>query len=160
MAYLVEILTEVGLSSVQTYIQSGNVICETSLADRDLSQLIHNRIREKIGAALAVVIKNQAQLSKAVSENPFGKQYDSSRIHLLFTNDEIDSEKLCKLLAMDFADEKLHIGSECLYMYLPREAKKKKLNTNYIEKQLGIVATTRKLSVVSRLSEMALERLE
>ena len=61
---------------------------------------------------------------------------------------------------MDFSDEKLHIGSECLYMYLPREAKKKKLNTNYIEKQLGIVATTRKLSVVSRLSEMALERLE
>ena len=47
MAYLVELLTEVGLSSVLTYIQSGNVICETSLADRDLSQLIHNRIREK-----------------------------------------------------------------------------------------------------------------
>ena len=33
MAYLVEILTEVTLSSVQTDIQSGTVICETSLVD-------------------------------------------------------------------------------------------------------------------------------
>ncbi len=36
MSYLVEILTEVGLTSVQTYIQSGNVVCETDLSDEKL----------------------------------------------------------------------------------------------------------------------------
>ncbi|MFX3712190.1 DUF1697 domain-containing protein, partial [Streptococcus suis] len=39
--------------------------------------------------------------------------------------------------------------------YLPRDARKKKLNTNYFEKQLDITATMRKLSVISRVSEMA-----
>lgn len=154
MSYLVEILTEVGLTSVQTYIQSGNIICETDLANEQLSQLIHQTIKEKIGADLAVIIKNQMELAQAIAENPFGEDYDSSRVHLVFTNDEINGEKLNKLLQQDFGEEELRRGSQCLYMYLPREAQKKKLNTNFLEKRLGITATMRKLSVVSRLSEM------
>ena len=39
-------------------------------------------------------------------------------------------------------------------MYLPRDAAKKKLNTNYLERKLGIVATMRKLSVVEHLEEI------
>lgn len=154
MSYLAEILMEAGLTSVQTYIQSGNVVCEPDLSDEKLSQLIHQTIKEKIGADLAIIIKNQMELAQAVAENPFGEDYDSSRIHLVFTNNKINREKLNELLHQDFGDEELRRGSQCLYIYLPREARKKKLNTNYLEKQLDITATMRKLSVISRLSEM------
>lgn len=154
MSYLVKILTEAGLTSVQTYIQSGNVICETDLSDEQLSQLIHQTTKEKIGADLAVIIKNRSELERAILENPFDESYDSTRIHLVFTNDEADTGKLAELLKQDFGDEELYLGSQCLYMYLPRDARKKKLNTNYLEKQMGITATMRKLSVVSRLSEI------
>ncbi|WP_153059086.1 DUF1697 domain-containing protein, partial [Streptococcus suis] len=106
-----------------------------------LSHLIHQTIKENIGADLAVIIKNQSELTQAVAENPFGEGYDPSRVHLVFTNDEITGEKLNKLLHQDFGDEELRLGSQCLYMYLPRDARKKKLNTNYLEKQLGITAT-------------------
>ena len=95
------------------------------------------------------------ELVQAVAENPFGESYDSSRVHLVFTNDEINGEKLNKLLHQDFGNEELCLGSQCLYMYLPRDARKKKLNTNFLEKQLGLTVTMRKLSVISRLSEMA-----
>lgn len=155
MAHLREILTEAGLSSVQTYIQSGNIICETDLPDDKLSQLIHQTIKEKIGSELAVIITNQSELAQAVAENPFCEGYDHSRIHLVFTNDEMNAEKLNELLYQDFGDEKLCQRSQCLYLYLPRDAQKKKLNTNFLEKRLGMTATMRKLSVVSRLSEMA-----
>ncbi len=47
MSYLAEILTEAGLTSVQTYIQSGNVVCETDILDEELSRLIHQTIKEK-----------------------------------------------------------------------------------------------------------------
>ncbi|NQG65323.1 DUF1697 domain-containing protein [Streptococcus suis] len=155
ISYLAERLTEVGLTSVQTYIQSGNVVCETDLSDEKLSQLIHQTIKEKIGAELAIIVKHQMELVQAVAENPFGESYDSSRVHLVFTNDEINGEKLNKLLHQDFGNEELCLGSQCLYMYLPRDARKKKLNTNFLEKQLGLTVTMRKLSVISRLSEMA-----
>lgn len=154
MAYLREILEIAGLQSVQTYIQSGNIVCETDLADKDVKNLIHDTILEKIGADLSVIVKSPEQLAKAAQENPFDETYDRSRIHLVFTNNDISSSEIAELLEQDFGEEELYAGSQCLYMYLPREAKKKKLNTNFLEKKLGIVATMRKLSVTKHLSEL------
>lgn len=155
MSYLVEILEEANLSAVQTHIQSGNVICETELSDGELSQLIHQTIKDKIGADLSVIIKTQKQLNQSLIENPFGDSYDDSRVHLVFTNDSLPQASLSRLMTQDFGDEEIYVGNECLYMYLPREARKKRLNTNFLEKQLDITATMRKLSVISRLSELA-----
>ena len=50
-------------------------------------------------------------------------------------------------------DEEFYGGHECCYLYLPRDARKKRLNTNYLEKKFGIRMTMRKLSVVNRLSK-------
>ncbi|MCB4944223.1 DUF1697 domain-containing protein [Streptococcus mutans] len=47
MAYLRGILEFTGLQSVQTYIQSGNIICETDLSDEKFNQLIHDTIKIK-----------------------------------------------------------------------------------------------------------------
>lgn len=157
MSYLVEILTAQGLEAVQTYIQSGNIICETELPDEQLSQLIHDTIKSKIGADLSVIIKHSRDLSTALAENPFGDGYDRSRVHLVFTTDQLPLAKLEQLLKQDFGDEELYLGTACLYMYLPKDAQKKKLNTNFLEKRLGITATMRKWTVVSRLSEMSAE---
>ena len=154
MTYLVEILTEAGLENVKTYIQSGNIVFETDLADNAICTLIHDTIKKKIGADLSVVLKEQPQLTTAIIENTFDEIYDVSRVHLVFTNDQFSQDKLADLLETDFGDEILRAESECLYLYLPREAKKKRLNTNYLEKQLYITATMRKLRSVSRLSQM------
>lgn len=154
MTYLVEILTEAELENVKTYIQSGNIVFETDLADNAICTLIHDMIKKKIGADLSVVLKEQPQLTTAIIENPFDEIYDVSRVHLVFTNDQFSQDKLADLLETDFGDEILRAGSECLYLYLPREAKKKRLNTNYLEKQLYITATIQKLRSVSRLSQM------
>lgn len=154
MTYLVEILTEAELENVKTYIQSGNIVFETDLADNAICTLIHDTIKKKIGADLSVVLKEQPQLTTAIIENPFDESYDVSRVHLVFTNDQLDQEILNELLEMDFGAEILKAGSECLYLYLPREAKKKRLNTNYLEKQLHITATMRKRRSILRLSQM------
>ena len=147
MSFLVEILEKVGLKKVKTYIQSGNVILETA-------KLIHDTIVKEIGADLSVIIKEKNQLQIAIEENPFNENYDFSRIHLVFTNDSMGEDELKKLENKDFGDEKFIIGSECLYMYLPRDASPKRLNTNYLEKQLSITMTMRKLNVVEHLVEL------
>lgn len=100
-----------------------------------------------------MIIKTKRQFETAIKENPFDDSYDYSRIHLVFT-DDIDREKLNKISSFDFGEEEFAVGTECLYMYLPRSAKKKKLNNNYLEKQLGIVSTMRKLNVIQKLYDM------
>ena len=154
MSFLVEILEKVGLKKVKTYIQSGNVILETELSKGETAKLIHDTIAKEIGADLSVIIKEKNQLQITIEENPFNENYDFSRIHLVFTNDSMGEDELKKLENKDFGDEKFIIGSECLYLYLPRDVSPKRLNTNYLEKQLSITMTMRKLNVVEHLVEL------
>lgn len=151
MSYLVEILEDSGFKQVETYIQSGNILLETNLSHSETASKIHDLIFEKIGAELSVIIKTKEELEGAIKENPFDDTYDFSRIHLVFTNDNIDDVKLKKVREIAFDGEIFFNGSECFYMYLPRDASKKKLNNNYLERQLGIVCTTRKLNVIKHL---------
>ena len=153
MSYLVEILTEVGFLNVQTYIQSGNIMLESELSDEEIRKLVHDTILDKIGADLSIIIKEINQLEIATQENPFDNTYDSSRIHLVFTNEQIPKSTLTELGRENFGDEEFYGGHECCYLYLPRDARKKRLNTNYLEKKFGIRMTMRKLSVVNRLSK-------
>ncbi len=154
MSYCAEILENSGLSSVKTYIQSGNIIFSTEKDEAQVQKLIHDIILEKIGANLSVIIKNKEQLKSAVNECPFEKSLDDSRIHLVFANDKPDPSKLNAILQIDFGDELFAAGNHCLYMYLPREASKKVLNNTYLERKLGAVLTMRKINVVKRLVEM------
>lgn len=152
MSELVQMLKQSGLDNVSSYIQSGNVICETSLPAGELAQHMHQVILENIGANLSIIVKEKSYLERAILGNPFSEELDSSRIHLVFTNNHIPTEQLAELQAMNFTDEIFAVGEACLYMYLPRATRKKKLNNNFLEKKLGIVATTRKLSVIKELS--------
>ena len=136
MSYLVEILTEVGFLNVQTYIQSGNILLESELSDEEIRKLVHDTILDKIGADLSIIIKEINQLEIAIQENPFDNTYDSSRIHLVFTNEQIPESTLTELSREYFGDEEFYGGHECCYLYLPRDARKKRLNTNYLEKKI------------------------
>lgn len=154
MSYLAEIIENAGFTNVQTYIQSGNIILDTVLADADVSLIIHNLILEKIGADLSVIVKDKCPLEVALAENPFEDSLDYSRIHLVFTNDTIHKDALQELLNTEFEGELFRAGSQCLYLYLPRDAKKKRLNTSYLEKKLGITATMRKINVIAHLCDL------
>lgn len=154
MSYLVEILEDGGFENVSTFIQSGNILLDTDLNEKDTADKIHDIILDKISADLSVIIKTKRQFETAIKENPFDDSYDYSRVHLVFTNDKIDQERLNKIYATDFGEEEFAFGTECLYMYLLRTAVIKKLNNNYLEKQLGIVSTMRKLNVIQKLYDM------
>lgn len=154
MTDLVEIIENAGFKHVQTYIQSGNVLLETNLSHSETASKIQNIIFQEIGAELSVIIKTKEEFAIAIEENPFNHSYDFSRIHLVFTNNQIDNVKVKKLNETVFEGEIFKAGNECFYMYLPRDATKKRLNNNYLERQMGIVATTRKLNVVKHLYSM------
>ena len=150
MSYLVDILTEAGFQQVRTYIQSGNIILESNLALEKIREQVHTLIKKKIGADLKIIIKNKDDFENIVQENPFGKHYLYDRIHVIFYQESIQSLPLEKL-KIDYGEEEICIGNHCLYLYLPRTAKQKKLNTNYLEKLFNVDLTMRKLNVVEKL---------
>ena len=150
MSYLVDILTEAGFQQVRTYIQSGNIILESDLDLETIRERVHTLIKEKIGADLKIIIKNKDFLENIVQENPFGEHYLYDRVHVIFYQEPIQSLPLEKL-KIDYGEEEICVGNHCLYLYLPRTAKQKKLNTNYLEKLFNVDLTMQKLNVVEKL---------
>lgn len=150
MSYLVDILTEAGFQHVRTYIQSGNIILESDLDLEEIRECVHTLIKEKIGADLKMVIKNKNALEEIVLENPFREDYLHDRVHVILYQGFIQILPLEKL-KIDYGEEEICVGNHCLYLYLPRTAKRKKLSTNYLEKLFNVDLTMRKLNVVEKL---------
>lgn len=73
MTYLVEILTEAGLENVKTYIQSGNIVFETYLADNAICTLIHDTIKEKSELIYLLFLKSNRSLQRQLLKIPLMK---------------------------------------------------------------------------------------
>lgn len=74
MTYLVEILTEAGLENVKTYIQSGNIVFETDLADNAICTLIHDTIKKKKSELIYLLfLKSNRSLQRQLLKIPLMK---------------------------------------------------------------------------------------
>lgn len=155
MAQLREVLANAGFGNARTYIQSGNVLVDSGLSAKEVETHVHDIIKKHIGADLAVVARTGAQLQKVLDENPFKEGYDISRVFFVSFAELPPSQKIKELLAQDFSPEELAIIKNTAYMYIPGTYGRTFLSNNFLEKKLGVVATTRNFNTISKLIEMS-----
>ena len=155
MAQLRDVLAQDGFGNVQTYIQSGNALVNTDLPAKEVEHRIHQLIKKHIGADLVVVARTVTQLQKVLDENPFAKGHDISRLFFVSFAESPLLQKIKDLLAQDFSPEKLAIAKNTAYMYIPGTYGRGKLSNNFLERKLGVPATTRNFNTLSKLIEMS-----
>ena len=155
MAKLRSVLSAGSFENVRTYIASGNALVETGLSAKAAEQRVHELIKQHIGPDLVVVARTGAQLRKMLDENPFGKGCDVSRV--FFTSFVVPPppQKVKELLRQDFSPEKLVITKRGGYLCIPGSAARSKLSNNFLERKLGVSATTRNFNTLSKLATMA-----
>lgn len=157
MAFLRHILEEAGFENVRTYIQSGNVVLQSALSPNEIRQKVYSVILEKNGSDLPVIVKTADDITWVLNGNPFGEGHDLSRVFFTLSNEAADKKREQELEHQDFGDEKIAFGGHAVYLYLPKDASRSRLSNNFVEKKLGITATTRNLNTLTRLVKMALE---
>ncbi len=155
MAQLREVLAQAGFENVRTYIQSGNALVDTDIPAKEVETKVHDLIKKHIGADLAIVARTASQLQKVLDENPFKDGYDISRVFFVLFADSPPSQKVKELLAQDYSPEKLAILKNAAYMFIPNTYGSGKLSNNYLEKKLGVAATTRNFNTLTKLIEMS-----
>jgi len=155
MAQLREVLVEAGFSNVRTYIQSGNALVETELSASEVESRVHDLIQKRIGPDLAVIARTSAALQRVLADNPFQQDYDISRVFFVQFAQAPNPEKVRELVAHDFENEKLVIANNAAYMYIPGSYGRGKLSGNFLEKKLGVSATTRNFNTLTKLVELA-----
>ena len=72
MPELQSLLSDLGLQSVRTYIQSGNAVFASHEADRAvLAEMIGIAIGDKFGFTTPVFLRSAAEMARVAGENPF-----------------------------------------------------------------------------------------
>lgn len=156
MADLRALFAELGHEDVKTYIQSGNVVFKTSQGRAAVAKELESRIAKDLGVTCSVLLRTKAGLARVLKGNPFlGPETDESKLHVTFLAEKPAAEKVTALDPRYGApDELAVVGSEG-YVHAPGGYGRTKLNNTYIEKRLGVAATTRNWRTVNTLHEMA-----
>ncbi|NQY05235.1 MAG: DUF1697 domain-containing protein [Flavobacteriaceae bacterium] len=153
MAALRELLNDLGLSEVKTYIQSGNLIFKSKNTNiKSLEVAIEQAIKKQFNYEVPTLIREVSAWERAFSNNPY-KDKDPKKVSFTFLSDTPE-EKLESFIS-DY-DEFIHID-DVVHVYCQNGYRKSKLHNNFFEKKLNVKATTRNWNTVNKLLTMAKE---
>jgi uncharacterized protein (DUF1697 family) len=155
------IYEELGFTRVRTYVQSGNVVFESTEQDPSvLVKRVEAQIKQACGYQVSVFIRQAQELRGILAGNPFinDRNEDLSKLHVTFLY-RIPSEPWWSELATprDTADEFAR-GEMAIYLFCPNGYGKTKLSNSLFERKLGMPVTTRNWNTVNALYKMAIER--
>ena len=162
MADLKILYEEQGFKNVITYIQSGNVIFEAkaNLAIERIKEMIETAIETKYTFQVPVDIRTNQELKQIIEKCPYEEiqeEKNGTKILVTFLQNTPLDKKVELLLEYVKSPERLIIQDREVYLYCPNGYGTSKLTNVFIEKKLGISATTRNWKSVKKLYELSIE---
>ncbi len=162
MAALKALYEQLGFTQVVTYIQSGNVVFETSLRSRrNLQAKIAQGIAAEFGFSVPVVLRTGSELGRIVAECPFGNidlASEGSRVGVAFLATTPAPEHVAQIQRFVTAPEELVICGQEIYLRCPDGFGQSKLNNAFLERQLKVTATARNWKTVHKLLALTEEK--
>ncbi len=156
MPRLREVLRDAGFADVATYVQSGNVLLTSDAPSARLAAECRRLITEAFGLEIDVVVRTRDELAEVVARNPLADvAVDPKRYQVSFLSEEPHPDVVQKLAAFAAEDERLvAIGRE-LYAWHPGGAARSRLWARLAGPALGVKATARNWTTVTRLLALA-----
>ena len=106
-----------GLESVRTYINTGNVIFRAGSSSRDLADSLEGAIQEEFGLRLKVLVRNRGEVRHISNSVPSHWVNDSTmKSDVMFLWDEVDSEDVVEDLTIKPGiDEVIYVPGALLW---------------------------------------------
>ena len=144
-----------GCRTVQTYINSGNLVFESDDCGASFCQTAEDRILADFGFSSPVLVRTPAEFAKAMKNSPFAKDkgMDPSRLFVVFLSTSPAKAAIEKLAGFPAGTARFRCIGKELHLYCPDGMGRTKLPN--FDKVLSVNATARNWNTVSRLYEMA-----
>lgn len=168
MADLIVIFESLGLTAVQTYIQSGNVIFNSELDEATLTELISKKISAHYGFDVPVILRSSSEFQKVLLNCPFSKDEIENAIalgavgsyeaaYVSFLPHEITEQDFSNLTKYIEKDNLCAFYGREVYLLLSESIRTAKVAINL--KRLGTEGTVRNFNTIKKIGEM-LENIE
>jgi len=155
MEVLRQIFESLGLKNVRTYIQSGNIIFDsTSTNSTALTRKIEKKLKDVTGHEVTVILRELSEIEGLVKQNPFAKIKPGSDavLFVVFLSAMPATKPNVPFVSKPENLEVLTIKDGAAFVVSRR--KKNGLfgyPNNFVEKRLGVSGTTRNWSTVNKI---------
>lgn len=156
MAQLRSALEEAGFEEVATYVQSGNVVLTSGDSTAKVASAVERLIENEFGLKIPAVVRTRAQLAKVVERNPLANVAgDPKRYQVSFLEKKPPASLIKKLEEVAAPTERVVAEGREIYAWHPEGVARSKLWAALAGKGLGITATARNWTTVTKLLELA-----
>jgi uncharacterized protein (DUF1697 family) len=155
MKDLARMFAEAKCASVQTYIQSGNVIFEAPAGAPKIAELVQAKIERQFGYRVPVVLRTREQLLNTIRDNPFLPAVSDHRwLHVYFLADPPKASSIAGLDPARSSPDAFQVLGQEIYLHLPNGMARTKLTNAYFDSKLSTTCTARNWATVLTLSAM------
>jgi len=158
MAALRDMLVGLGHGNAKTYIQSGNAVFTAAGKDgMKIARAIETAISKKFGYEAAVIVRNLEEWRVLLKSNPYApaKLKDGERLFVSFLEETPAKAMAAKLEAIQDPKDEVKVRGREAFLLVRGSYGESNLSNAFVEKMLGVRATTRNYPTTLKLLEMA-----
>ena len=135
-----------GFENVRTFINSGNLLLTSDLAEATVRQRMQEKLADYFGRPAIVYVRSAVEMAEAVASNPFDDD-NASRVMAHF----IDAEPVPAMIdeARDVVGERMALGPRLIYVSYGDGIGKSKLKLPAVKQ-----GTARNMNSVAKIAEL------
>ncbi|MBP2665986.1 MAG: hypothetical protein H6Q76_966 [Firmicutes bacterium] len=161
MADIKSLFEEIGLSSVRTYIQSGNVLFKSDRKPEILRSVLEHEFESAFGFSVVVILRTSVELKQIIRDCPFSAQdiaeaaiaSEAESLYVALMPNSPLKENVERLNPYMSKSDQVQIDEQNVYLLLHHGIRNSKLATNL--HKLDVPMTVRNWKTVTKLSELA-----
>ncbi|TJY37864.1 DUF1697 domain-containing protein [Pontimicrobium aquaticum] len=157
MAELRELFSQSGFKNVRTYIQSGNVILQSSeKSNLKIEKTVKEAITNYFGFEVSVLVKTRQDLQRIFNNSPFSEDEKKASYFIMLHNTpdkelvKITSEKI-------YEGEAYQIIEDFIYYYSANGFGQSKFDAKFFERKLNTYATARNYNTMLKLLSLSVD---
>ena len=158
---LAEMFTSFGFKNVKTFIQSGNVLFESSQTNPiKVISKIEKGLDKSLGYPVNVFLRTPEEIFNIIKNNPFKKEIalPSSKLYVTFLSGPMNNEIKKAVTAYNNELETFKIKNSEVYILIRKnDIQKTVFSTNFLEKKLGLIGTTRNWNSINKILQLTAE---
>lgn len=147
MSDLRALCADAGLADVRTYIQSGNVVFRSALAEADVQAALEARLSAYAGGPMQVILRSARAMAEILARNPF-PEAAPNRVGVLFLDTDAPVDPAAG--AKGRRDEEIVAGGREIFVHFPSGMGRSRLRLPQMDS-----GTLRNLNTVRKLDALA-----
>jgi uncharacterized protein (DUF1697 family) len=149
-------LEDAGFEDVATYVQSGNIVLTSGDPPAKVARAVEWLVEKEFGLKIPVVVRTRAQIAQVVTRNPLAKvAKNPKRYQVSFLEKKPSAALMRQLEEVAAPTERVVAHGREIYAWHPDGVARSKLWAVLAGKGLGVTATARNWTTVTKLLELA-----